>query len=54
MTESKILHQRVEELQNEIVQLSEIINEIHDSDNIAPRDRAEADNGEQVQEDING
>lgn len=47
----------MEELQNEIVQLSEIINEIRESGNVVVRDRsaaAEAENGEQIQEDING
>uniref|UniRef100_A0A0R3RXA9 SH2 domain-containing protein n=1 Tax=Elaeophora elaphi TaxID=1147741 RepID=A0A0R3RXA9_9BILA len=57
LSESKVLHQRVEELQNEIVQLSEIINEIRDSDNVAIHSRlsvAEAENSKQVREDING
>ncbi|VBB26069.1 unnamed protein product [Acanthocheilonema viteae] len=57
LSESKILRQRVEELQNEIVQLSEIINEIGNSGDVAIRDRssiAEVENGEQTREDING
>ncbi|CAG9536357.1 unnamed protein product [Cercopithifilaria johnstoni] len=49
LSERKTLHQRVEELENEIVQLSEIINEIRDSSNISARDKssaAKAENGE--------
>ncbi|VDO35863.1 unnamed protein product, partial [Onchocerca flexuosa] len=57
LTENKILNQRVEELQNETVQLSEMINKIHDSNNVIVHERssvAEAENDEQMQQNING
>ncbi|VDK80979.1 unnamed protein product, partial [Onchocerca ochengi] len=57
LSENKILNQRVEELQNETVQLSEIINETYNSNNVIVNERssvAEAENGEQMQKDING
>lgn len=51
-----MLHQRVEELQTEIVQLSEIINEIRDSsNNVHERSSAvEAKDVEKLQEDVDG
>lgn len=58
LSENKILHQRVEELQNEIIQLSEIISEIRDLGNVTVHNNrslaAEAERSEQVREDTNG
>lgn len=51
-----MLHQRVEELQNEIVQLSEIIEEMRDKSNVAAggSSAARSENTGNVREDGNG
>ncbi|MCP9265040.1 hypothetical protein DINM_020227 [Dirofilaria immitis] len=54
LSENKILNKRVEELQNETVQLSEIINEIHGSSNVIVHERSSVDKTGDVEKDVNG